>query len=291
MAFESFKLNRKLRKEEKKVEKKEQYAKDISKGNDQLTDFAHRTGEANKKIHVEKAVSKNIETARINAEIREARQNLFIQRDRLLHRLITFNKEYRYILTKPDTPVKQRELKRCSTGAKNAAYALSMVDSAIDRLDNLRSEMEWKDIMHELTQGYKLMNAISTGSDVMNRLAFWLQKARHDIKTDISVESIERYYGRPIEDLLEEQTGAAGAAEMLVDNSLLDLNDEDAVLDSVRWGTAFTVMPTVAAGVAEEISQTARRTGTEPIFEKPGETYESVQDFSAMDIDDMPSMM
>ena len=108
MAFESFKLNRKLRKEEKKVEKKEQYAKDISKGNDQLTDFAHRTGEANKKIHVEKAVSKNIETARINAEIREARQNLFIQRDRLLHRLITFNKEYRDMPTKPDTPVKQR---------------------------------------------------------------------------------------------------------------------------------------------------------------------------------------
>ena len=53
---------------------------------------------------------------------------------------------------------------RCSTTAKNAAYALAVVEDAIDRLDSIRSEQEWRDIMRDLTNGYKLVNAISTGT-------------------------------------------------------------------------------------------------------------------------------
>lgn len=107
---------------------------------------------------------------------------------------------------------------RCSTTAKNAAYALAVVEDAIDRLDSIRSEQEWRDIMRDLTNGYKLVNAISTGSDLMTRFVFWLQKAKSEIKGDISVEAMEYYFGKPIDKLLEEQTGTEKAADMLVKN-------------------------------------------------------------------------
>lgn len=292
MAFDNWKLDRKVNKAEKKIAKKEKYADKMVKSDDKLTKLTHRVEEAQEKIVSEEWYAKHLDHTRVDLEIREARQNLFEQRQRLLRRLIIFNKEYKYILTKPDTSVKMRELQRCSTGAKNAAYALAVVDDAIDRLDSIRSELEWREIMRDLTKGYKLMNAISVGSDLMTRLAFLLQKAKHDIKGDISVEAMEYYYGKPIDTLLEEQTGEANAADMLVQNSVLDLNDEDAVFDAIRWGSIFTVQPSVAADVAEQQSEKAKKTGSTPIYNKPEETFNEVKDFSAtMDASDLPDML
>lgn len=292
MAFEEFKLDRKVKKAEKKIAKKEKYANKMKESDDKLTDLTHRVEDAHEKITTEEWYSNHLERSRIDLEIREARQNLFYQRQRLLRRLIMFNKEYKYILTKPDTAIKMRELQRCSTGAKNAAYALAVVDNAIDRLDSIRSELEWREIMRDLTKGYKMLNAISVGSDLMTRLAFLLQKARHDIKGDISIEAMEYYYGKPIDILLEEQTGEANAADMLVQNAVLDLDDEDAVLNAIRWGSVFTVQPGVAANVASQQSEKASRTGSTPIYTRPDETFNEVKDFSAtMDATDLPDML
>ena len=117
-----------------------------------------------------------------------------------------------------------------------------------------------------------------------------MQKAKSEIKGDISLEAMEYYFGAPIDKLLEEQTGSEKAADMLVQNSVLDLNDEDAVLEAIRWGTVFTVTPSEASAVAEQQSANAKRKGGTPIFTKPEETFNEVKDFSALDIDDMPSM-
>ena len=118
--------------------------------------------------------------------------------------------------------------------------------------------------MRDLTKGYKLVNAVSIGSDLMTRLAFWMQKAKSEIKGDISVEAMEYYFGMPIDKLLEEQTGSEKAADMMIENSVLDLEDEDAVLEAIRWGTVFTT--------------------------KPDETFKEVKDFSAINSDDLPTM-
>ena len=290
MAFENWKLNRKVHKQEKKIAKKEELAQTTVRANDSMTNITNRTEKIKEKLNAEEWYSKHLDRANLDTEIHEARQNLFIQRERLLRRLITFNREYKYILQKPDTSIKRRELERCSTGAKNAAYALAIVDEAIDRLDNIRSEHEWRDIMRDLTKGYKLVNAVSIGSDLMTRLAFWMQKAKSEIKGDISVEAMEYYFGMPIDKLLEEQTGSEKAADMLIENSVLDLEDEDAVLEAIRWGTVFTVTPNEASNVAEQQSNKAKSVGGTPIFTKPDETFKEVKDFSAINIDDLPTM-
>ena len=177
MAFENWKLNRKVHKQEKKIAKKEELAQTTVRANDSMTNITNRTEKVKEKLNAEEWYSKHLDRANLDTEIHEARQNLFIQRERLLRRLITFNREYKYILQKPDTSIKRRELERCSTGAKNAAYALAIVDEAIDRLDNIRSEHEWRDIMRDLTKGYKLVNA-------------------HDPPRILDAESEERNQGR-----------------------------------------------------------------------------------------------
>ena len=291
MAFEKFKLDRKVKKAEKDIAKKERLAKTYAEAGDKLSDIAMRSDKASTVLRAEQSFEKHLDHAKLDSQIHEARQRLFIQRSRLLKRVIRFNKEYKFTLTKPDTPVKERELKRCSTGAKNAAYALGVVDDAIDRLDSIRDEYEWREIMRDLTNAYKLMNAISVGADLMTRLAFWVQKARNDLKQDISVKAMEHYYGKSINKLLEEQTGNESAAEMLVKDSVLDLDNEDAVLDSIRWGTAYTVMPQKVSEIAAEQSTIAEANGEMPVIQKPGEAYESAQDLPEIDFDNMPGLI
>ncbi len=282
---------RNAKKAEKKMEKRVKEAENLVKANDTLTDIAQKKEKLGDTFASETWYNKHLTRTQLDDEIREARQNLFIQRDRLLFRLKNATKEYKAVLQKPNTSVKRRELDRCSTTAKNAAYALAVVEDAIDRLDSIRSEQEWRDIMRDLTNGYKLVNAISTGSDLMTRFAFWLQKAKSEIKGDISVEAMEYYFGKPIDKLLEEQTGTEKAADMLVKNSLLDLNDEDELLEAIRWGSAFTVTPSEAADVAAQQSTYAGKRGDTPIFNESRD-IKGVDDldFSAINEDDMPTM-
>jgi|GEM_PF-3830320 len=283
---------RDAKKAEKKMKKEEKTVEKLVKTNDTLTDLAQKKDKLADTLVSEEWYNKHLTRAQMDDELRKARQTLFVQRDRLLFRLRNYTKEYKYVLQKPNTSVKRRELDRCSTGAKNAAYALAIVEEAIDRLDNIRSEQEWRDIMRDLTNGYKLVNAISTGSDLMTRFAFWLQKARSEIKGDISLEAMEYYFGKPIDKLLDEQTGTEKAADMLVNNSILDLDDEDAVLEAIRWGSAFSVTPTEAAGVAAEQSTYASKRGKEPVFNDTKDINSvSEMDFSAIDNKDIPSMM
>ncbi|MBQ3987746.1 MAG: hypothetical protein II629_03200, partial [Ruminococcus sp.] len=136
------------------MEKRVKEAESLVKANDALTDIAQKKEKLGDTFASETWYNKHLTRAQLDDEIREARQNLFIQRDRLLFRLKNATKEYKSVLQKPNTSVKRRELDRCSTTAKNAAYALAVVEDAIDRLDSIRSEQEWRDIMRDLTNGY-----------------------------------------------------------------------------------------------------------------------------------------
>lgn len=275
---DEWKLKRKIKKEEKKVTKDEQLAETLSKASDTRSDLVKRGEKARDKVATEEWYSKKLDRHQLNQEVREARQNLFVQRDKLLRRMVNFNKERQYIMTKPDTEIKRRELNRCSTGAKNAAYALAIVEGAIDRLDDITSEHEWQEIMHDLTKGYKTVNAISVGSDLMTRLAFWLQKAKMDINGNISVHAMEHYYGKPIDELLAQEKIENVASQMLVKDSALDLEDTDQILEAVRWGAIYTIPPEDVANAAEEQSTYARRKGGSQVISNPEETFNKPQD-------------
>ena len=144
--------------------------------------------------------------------------------------------------------------------------------------------------MRDLTKGYKLVNSISLGSDLITRLAFLWQKAKSDIKQDISVESMEHYYGRSIDQLLEEQRIDKAASEMLVKDEALGLNNEQQVLEAVRWGTVFTIQPSELAAAAQQQSESARRRNQAAIYDNPDEVFEKPMDLDAA-LGNLPSMM
>ena len=287
--WEEQKNKKKVKKEQKKIDAAEKRVETLTNANETLTDLADRREKAQFKVKTEESYAKHLDKSRLEDEISAARENLFVQRKKLTRRLINFNREYRYIQSQPDSPVKNDELKRCSAGAKNAAYALAVVDQAVNRLDNIHSEYEWREIMRDLTKGYKMMNAISIGSDLMTRLAFLLQKARYDIKGDLSVEAMEYYYGRSIDTLLEEQKIDKVASEMLVNDDALKLETEKEILDAIRWGRIYNVQPKDISDAAEEQSLKARRAHRKPIYDNPEETYDRPVDLDAA-LDDLPSM-
>lgn len=279
MAFEAFKFNRAAKKEEKKIKKEEKLAKTLEQANAKRMDLAERSEKARAKVEAGTTTSEYLDKEKLQRDIRTARQNLFVQRDKLVKRMINFNREYRYILDKPDSPKKAKELERCSTGAKNAAYALAVVENAIDRLDDIPSEYEWKGIMRDLTKGYKAVNAMSVGSDLMTRLAFWMQKAKMDMKGNISVHAMEHYYGKPIDQLLEQEHIDCNAAQMLVKDEALSLEDEDEIREAVAWGGIYTVDPAEVSQAVEDQSVEAEKNGTEQIVENVEETFSNTSEF------------
>jgi hypothetical protein len=69
------------------------------------------------------------------------------------------------------------------------------------------------------------------------------------------------------------------------------LDDEDELLEAIRWGSAFTVTPSEAADVAAQQSTYAGRRGDTPIFNETRDIKDVGDlDFSAMDDVDMPTM-
>lgn len=292
MSFESWKIKHETKKANKQIAKKEKLVEALQEQNDSLTDVIARNKEAQHKLTFEEGYKKQMKEDKLTSDIRYARQKLFIQRDYLVKELIKSNREYKYLMeNKPDGPVRQKELDRCSLTSKNAAYGLAIVTDAIDRLDDIPSEVRWREVMTDLTKGYKMMNSISSGRvNLFTKLAFLYQRARHDIKKDISVKQMERYYGKSIDTLLEEQTGDANAADVLVRHSAIDLDNQDEILEAVRWGTIYDIPPRDLTRMADEQCTEAAEKGFDPIYTPLEDLEESSYDFDKV-LEDMPSMM
>ena len=290
MSWEEFKIKREQKKDEKRIKKNEKIAQALSDANDKRVELSARDKDAQLKKASEEQFKKNLDSRKLAERISEARSELFVQRNKLVGRVIHFNNEYTYILkTMPETPKKQQELLRCSTGAKNATYALAMVMDSIERLDDIPSEYEWRELIRDTTKAMKLVNQISVGSDLVTRIAFLWQKAKYDLKGNISVDAMEHYYGRSIDKLLAEQKVDKVASELLVSDDALKLNNEKAILDAVYYGTIYNVQPDELASAAEQVNESARRNHTAPVYEEP-DSNDMPEDMDEA-LKQMPSLM
>ncbi|MBR5409829.1 MAG: hypothetical protein IK104_04090 [Clostridia bacterium] len=289
MAFENFKLKREAKKAEKEYQKDKKHLETLQETVKVRTDSAIKRDQMREPIETETSTGKLLEKKKLDDEIHKARKNLYIQRDKLLRRIRHYNAEYADVAARPDSAKKTKEMLRCSSISKNAVFALCLVEDAIDKLDDIPSEYEWHELMRDLTAGYKTVNAISVGSDLMTRLAYWLQKAKLDLKGNISVHAMEHYYGRPIDELLENENVDGVASQLLVKDEALQLQDEKDILESVRWRTIYTVDPTVVNKAVYDQSVGAKGRYA-PIIENP--TYEqrdiTEQDYEALD--EMPGV-
>ncbi len=288
--FEDWKNKRKARKAESQAEKKTKSAETLAESTKTVHAATKKLSAATSKAASEEWFAKYLERDQLRTAVDEARRNLFIQRDALAKRMLNLNNEFKYISENmPDTPKKAKELARCSNGSKNAAYALAVVIDAIERLDDLQDEYEWRQVMKDLTHGYKTINAISTGSDLMTRLAFLFQKAKMEMKKDVTVDAMEAYYGKPIDQLLAEDdlAGTTTAAQALVDDSALSYASVDKLYDAISYGAFFTASPEEVAKAASMQSDRAAATGGSRIFTSE-EEYTNPSDMNSA-LSDLPS--
>ncbi len=287
--FDNFKKNLQIKKAEKKIEKIEQKTENLVETNNALSGFSKREKKATDKYADEAWFADYLKRNQLDMAISTARDNLYIQRDKILRRIIRFNKEYNYTRSSDNYPNKQRDLDKYMRASKNAAYALAVVCNAIDRLDDLADEQEWFQIMRDLTNGYKTINAISTGSSIMTRLAFWIEKTKMEMKGDISVAAMEQYYGKPIDELLEDENMDGIAADFLVEDSVAEYSVGEDILRAVSRGDIFKIDPEEVTHIAQEQTVNAREKGKPQVL-RGEKVYADLDDMNS-DLDDLPSNM
>lgn len=289
--FDKLKSSLNVHKKESTFKEKQRYVENLARENDRIVEINKNERVVNDKIESEEWFKKQLSQRELEQQIFTAKKLLYIQRDKLIRRIITFNRERKYIMTKPNTAIKKRELMRCANGAKNAAFALSAVEDALGRLEDIRSEYEWQGIMSDLTSAYKTINSIVVGSNTMNKLALLIQRTKFHMNEEVSLLSMEHHYGQSVAELLEtplenievvnyEQqvnelksaikqqtlnipdTNRNGTIDNIVDDSIFEMENAEEILEAIRWGSVYKIQPVEFANIVKEADEELKRTGS-----------------------------
>lgn len=281
---------KKARKEQKTLDKKQEELSKLRDANAARMEIERKNQGLDAKIKNEKWLSGELDAKQLEKAIGEAKENLYVQREKLARRLFRANKEYTYITeTMPEGPKRQKELKRCSTTSKNAFYALTLVDETIERLEEAPSEYEWRQIMKSLTNGYKMVNKISVGPNRFARLSFLMNKAKYDMKGKASIASMENYFGKPIDELLDETNVEEDAADIIINDKVMAIQSDEELQNAIYTGEYCNVSPTQLVAVASEQSEKAESKGVEPVIENPFEIEDSIQNLDVNELlDSLP---
>ena len=192
-----------------------------------------------------KYMDRHLTKADLRNSIADAKGELFVTRDQLYNIINRSAKEIIYLENQPATPGGAKRHKNLMARFKNALYALTLVEQILDRLNNIMSEHEWQQVIRDLTNGYKTVNAISTGSDWLTRFLFKIQKLKLNMKGMVSASSRENYFGKTIDERLAEEDASQAAVDMLVTAECQELVnlDKQSVFEAARNGVFVTMMP------------------------------------------------
>ncbi len=279
------KAGKDIEKIEKAVGAASESVSTMTQTNDRMSAASATQAQLRKNMEQEEWFNSYLKNHDLASAVQRAKDDLYVQRDKIRKRMITLVREYHHYKDDPAYPNRIKEMLRCSSGAKNAAYALSVIQEAIDRLNDKITEYEWAQTMRDLTAGYKVVNAISTGSSLMTRLVLLMQKAKADAHEDISIAAMEHYYGKNIDTLLSEQNATQAVTQMLVNDKVLEMRSDQEIDEAIRRGIFFEMQPDEVTRVAEEQSERASETGGEKIIK------DTDQDRAPKNVQDMFSSL
>ena len=243
--FDELRMKREAKKMQKAADKKDKQLDTLENLNNTRMENAERTRAQEERASDLEWVNQQIQKRKLLEQINKAKGEMWVIRDKLTDIIYTAQKEIAYRQTEPATPGRDAKLKKLETKWKNAYYALALVEQTLDRLSEIPEEHEWRQIIRNLTKGYKTVNAISTGSDWMTRISLWYQKTKFAIKSDVSAINNERYFLTPIDKLIEEENLPKTPADMLVTASNDDMRElsKDDIRDAARNGAYLSMQP------------------------------------------------
>ncbi len=228
-------------------------------------------------------MSKHLDANQLKQEVNKAKKDLVVKRDEIVKNISHYQREMEYESKMPDYGSKASDLKKLSTKIKNNYYALALIEQTLDRLDDIVSDHEWHQTIVDLTNGYKAVNAISHGHDRMTRFAFWIQKAKLELKGNFSLQEMENYFGKPIDKLLDEKSITSENSGLVGDEILSPMSEMD-IRNSAKGGRFMAVQPFELAHAAAEQSAAASSIGAEPVIGSP-------VNFSEMSEEELRSML
>lgn len=267
--FKEFWAKKEAKKEEKKADKTDKYLDSLEEAIDIRMTVSERKKEQKKRASDIEWVEKHLNDKKLMEEISEAKSDLWVVRDQLYNIIDKSVKEYVYLQKQPESYGKKTKMEQLNKKYKNAFYALTLVQQVLERLEEMPSEYEWKQIIKDLTNGYKVVNAISTGSDLLTRLSFWMQKTKMELKGEVSAAMMEDYFGKPIDEILQKANIDKACADILVSAQAEELStmSKQAVLDAARNGVFVSVQPQEIVNVAKSTETLSKQANNAIGFE------------------------
>lgn len=220
-SFEEMKAERAAKKAEKKYEKLARELDAREKAVNAMEKLVKREKELDKRESDIEWTRKHLDEEQLKQQVSKMRKTLVVKRDKLVNNIMQYQREMEYSTNSLGLGRTSSDYKKLATKTKNSYYALALIEQTLDRLGEVMPEHEWHELIRDLTNGYKTVNAMSHGHDLLNRFSYWFQKARLEMKGDVTLPEMEKYFGKSIDKLLSEDGITETSSDTLVTDDIL----------------------------------------------------------------------
>lgn len=183
----------------------------------------------------------------LRQNISEVKGDLWFARDKIYNGLIMHAREIAYINRRQPTPGGIQRKNNLEIRIKNNIYALTLIEEALQRIDDAMTEYEWNKTMRDLTNGYKAINSFSKESTWLTKFRLRFNKIKFDINeksTSASTHAIGIV--KPIDTIIKDENILPVVEDILVksvDYNTLTEMDKNSIFEAARNGVFVNVQP------------------------------------------------
>ena len=266
----------KIKREEKKAKKLDAKLDSREKRIDARRKAGLKKGEQMQREDNIKFHERFLDSEELKDQIFNAKLSLYEVRDKLYDNMNLAVKEIEYIDSQELTPGSIERKSKLETKFKNIVYALTLVEQALEKLADIESEHEWRTLMRDLSNGYKLINGMSVGNDYVTRVMLKIRTTLFEMKNKTSPAENQRYFLKDTDKLLNnlddsEEEKTSNFINSLVTAKVSDFSgkDKNSVLESIRNRAFIELDPMSAVQKFEkyEKSSTEEERGGEHIMD------------------------
>lgn len=188
--------------------------------------------------------------------INDVRGDLWVTRDKIYDRMVINSREISYLSRNASTPGNNKRKAQLETRIKNDLYALTLIEEALQRIDDAMSEREWNQTLRDLSNGYKTINSFDKESSWLTKFRLKFNKVKSDMKNRSASTS---QHGvtiiKSIDKVTDENEFTQSAEDILVkavDYDQLQEIDKDTIFEIARNGEFVNYQPDELRGAAKE---------------------------------------
>ncbi len=150
---------------------------------------------------------------------------------------------------------------------KNSYYTLITIRRAKERLVEVQTEREWSLAMRDLSKSMKLLNQISSGSQILQKAVFQYRYGRMRVKEEMADKNMDHYYGfsvdKIVKDEVMDEVQNSDLIDMLVTDDLytrlLDNPSPTEIKECINKNVGVQMQPEEVGDIAEKDNEYAQQ--------------------------------